>query len=168
MSESLLHHPSEEELREAGALKWSIDPPGVIPAWIAEMDVGLAEPIHQAVRDYAAKGIFGYADPNGRAVVGEALAGFALRRWGHRIDPDRVLLVGDVMDGLTLTLTHVAPPGPVIIPTPVYPPFFVVTESVVRILCRDRVRRPRDPCRAPGPVSHRNRESRRRASTAHS
>ncbi|MGB3762438.1 MAG: aminotransferase class I/II-fold pyridoxal phosphate-dependent enzyme [Ornithinimicrobium sp.] len=130
MSASLLHHPSDDELRGAGALKWSIDPPGVIPAWVAEMDLGLAEPIHRAVRDYADRGIFGYADPKGRALVGEALSGFALRRWGHHIDPDRVLLVGDVMDGLTLTLQHVAPAAPVIIPTPVYPPFFVVTQAL--------------------------------------
>lgn len=130
--ESLVSEPSEEELRAAGALKWSIDPSGVIPAWIAEMDYALAGPIQQAVSDYAANGIFGYADPHGPALVGEALARFSLSRWGHRIDPDSVLLVGDVMDGLSLTLTHVAPPGPVIIPTPVYPPFFVVTESVGR------------------------------------
>ncbi len=132
MSESLVREPSDDELRAAGVLKWSIDAPGVIPAWIAEMDFALAEPIQRAVTDYAAKGVFGYADPHGPTLVGEALAGFALWRWGHEIDPDRILLVGDVMDGLTLTLTHVAPPGPVIIPTPVYPPFFVVTESVGR------------------------------------
>ncbi len=132
MNESLLHHPTDDELREAGALKWSIDPPGVIPAWVAEMDLGLAEPIHRAVRTYADRGIFGYPDPRGRELVGEALAGFALRRWGHYIDPDHVLLVGDVMDGLTLTLKHVAPAGPVILPTPVYPPFFIVTETLGR------------------------------------
>ncbi|MGC1209477.1 MAG: aminotransferase class I/II-fold pyridoxal phosphate-dependent enzyme [Ornithinimicrobium sp.] len=132
MSESLVNEPSDDELRAAGVLKWSLDPPGVIPAWVAEMDFALAEPIQRAVIDYAAKGIFGYADPHGPARVGEALAGFSQRRWGHRIDPESVLLVGDVMDGLTLTLKHVAPAGPVIIPTPVYPPFFIVAESLGR------------------------------------
>lgn len=146
MSVSLLHHPSDDELRGAGALKWSIDPPGVVPAWVAEMDLGLAEPIHRAVRDYAAQGIFGYADPRGRELVGEALSGFALRRWGHPIDPDRVVLVGDVMDGLTLTLQHVAPAGPVIIPTPVYPPFFVVTQSLgLEIRTVPLIRAPESP-----------------------
>ncbi|MGB3828186.1 MAG: aminotransferase class I/II-fold pyridoxal phosphate-dependent enzyme [Ornithinimicrobium sp.] len=128
----LVRDLSDAQLREAGALKWSLDPPGVIPAWVAEMDFALAEPVHRAVCDYAATGVFGYADPRGPAVVGQALAGFAQRRWGHRIDPERVLLVGDVMDGLALTLKHVAPPGPVIIPSPVYPPFFVVAQSLGR------------------------------------
>ena len=32
----------------------------------------------------------------------------------------------------SLTLQHVAPAGPVILPTPVYPPFFVVTEALGR------------------------------------
>lgn len=129
---SRLSDLDDDTLRGAGALKWAIDPPGVIPAWIAEMDFALAEPIHEAVLDYAARGVFGYADPNGSAVVGQALAGFAQRQWGHRLDVDRILLTGDVMEGLALTLKHLAPAGPVIIPTPVYPPFLVLTESLGR------------------------------------
>lgn len=122
----------DDVLREAGALKWSIDPPGVIPAWIAEMDFALAQPVHAAVMDYAARGVFGYADPNGPADVAQALVGFAQRHWGQRIDPELIQLTGDVMEGLALALTHLAPAGPVIIPTPVYPPFLVLSESLDR------------------------------------
>ncbi|MGB5952884.1 MAG: aminotransferase class I/II-fold pyridoxal phosphate-dependent enzyme, partial [Ornithinimicrobium sp.] len=45
---------------------------------------------------------------------------------------DRVSLVGDVMEGLNLTLRHLAPPGPIIIPTPVYPPFLIVARDLGR------------------------------------
>ncbi len=123
---------SDQSLRSAGSLKWALDGPEVIPAWIAEMDFALADPVQQAVGDYAARGVFGYADPYGAIAVPHALAGFAQRQWGHTIDPHRTLLVGDVMEAMALTLRWVAPPGPVIIPSPVYPPFFVLARSLER------------------------------------
>lgn len=144
MSATHLRDLSDEHLRAAGALKWALDGPDVIPAWIAEMDFALADPIQWAVSDYASRGVFGYADPHGSIAVPEALAGFAQRQWGHTIDPARTLLTGDVMEAMALTLTWVAPAGPVIIPTPVYPPFSVLTTSLNREiravpLVRDRV-----------------------------
>ncbi|CAN5427928.1 aminotransferase class I/II-fold pyridoxal phosphate-dependent enzyme [soil metagenome] len=128
----LIRDLDDAVLREAGALKWAATTPGVIPAWVAEMDFALAEPVHAAVMAYASGGIFGYADPRGRDRVAAALAGFAQRQWGHAIDPGRVSLVGDVMDGLALTLRHLTPGGPVIIPTPVYPPFLILTRDLGR------------------------------------
>ncbi len=132
MSTVHLQDLSDQSLRSAGSLKWALDGPEVIPAWIAEMDFALADPVQQAVSDYAARGVFGYADPYGAIAVPAALAGFAQRQWGHTIDPHRTLVVGDVMETMALTLRWVAPSGPVIIPSPVYPPFFVLARSLDR------------------------------------
>lgn len=123
---------SDEHLRAAGSLKWALDGPEVIPAWVAEMDFALADPIQWAVSDYAARGVFGYADPHGSVAVPEALADFAERQWGHPIDPARTLVTGDVMEAIALTLRWVAPVGPIIIPTPVYPPFLVLSTALDR------------------------------------
>ncbi len=132
MSSRHLRDLSDEHLRACGSLKWGLDGPEVIPAWIAEMDFALADPLQWAVSDYAARGVFGYADPHGSIAVPEALAGFAGRQWGHTIDLARTVLTGDVMEAIALTLTHVAPAGPIIIPTPVYPPFLVLSTSLDR------------------------------------
>ncbi|MGB5953416.1 MAG: aminotransferase class I/II, partial [Ornithinimicrobium sp.] len=78
---TLIRDLTEEALRDAGAMKWAATAPGVLPAWVAEMDFALAEPIHNAVMAHAARGNFGYADPRGREHVATALAGFAERQW---------------------------------------------------------------------------------------
>lgn len=132
MSTVHLQDLSDASLRSAGSLKWALDGPEVIPAWIAEMDFALADPVQQAVSEYVARGVFGYADPYGSIAVPAALAEFAQRQWGHTIDPHRTLVVGDVMETMALTLRNVAPSGPVIIPSPVYPPFFVLAGSLDR------------------------------------
>jgi len=113
-------------------MKWALEPPGVIPAWVAEMDFAVAAPIHQAVQDYVQHGVFCYPDPRDRRRVAEALADFAQRHWSADVDPDLVLLVGDVMAGLELTLRHVVRPGALIVPTPVYPPFLVLGRACGR------------------------------------
>ncbi len=125
---SLVRDLSDEELRAAGSLKWSMDGPGVIPAWVAEMDFTVAEPIRQAVLEYASGGVFGYPDLRADAVA-QALSHFSARHWKHAVDPNMVVLAGDVMEGLALTLNHVAPAGPVIVPTPIYPPFLVSVDA---------------------------------------
>jgi cysteine-S-conjugate beta-lyase len=132
---------TDEQLRASGLLKWAVDGPGVIPAWVAEMDMPVPDVVRDAVLAHAAQGIFGYADPRGRHEVIDALAGFARERWGMQVDPHRVLLTGDVMEGMRLTLHHLTDGGPVIVPTPVYPPFLVT----VRDLGRQAVEVPVDP-----------------------
>jgi cystathionine beta-lyase len=137
----MLRDLTEEYLRASAPLKWAVDEPGVIEAWVAEMDFALPGPVIEAVQAYAARGVYGYPTPASMTGIVEALAGFAERSWGHRIDRQRVVLTGDVMEGIRLTLSHLAEPGPVIVPTPVYPPFLLT----VRELERDLLEVPIDP-----------------------
>jgi len=110
------------ELRTRTSEKWRRYPPDVLPLWVAEMDVSLAEPVARALTEAVARGDTGY--PMGAEYV-EALAGFAARRWGWTINADHARLVPDVMLGIVEVLKLVTDPGDaVVISPPVYPPFF--------------------------------------------
>lgn len=124
---STVPNPLEEvalsDLRQRTSMKWRTHPPDVLPLWVAEMDVALAEPVARVLTDAVARGDTGY--PVGRA-YGEALARFAERRWGWEgLDVARSAVVPDVMLGIVEVLRLVTDPGDtVVVSAPVYPPFF--------------------------------------------
>ncbi len=104
-------------------MKWRTHPADVLPLWVAEMDVPLAEPVVGAVTRALALGDTGY--PAGTAYA-EALALFAAKRWAwDGLAVERTAIVPDVMLGVVEMLKLVTGPGdPVIVNPPVYPPFF--------------------------------------------
>ncbi len=104
-------------------MKWRTYPDDVLPLWVAEMDVPLAEPVVRAVTDALTLGDTGY--PAGTAYA-EALAGFADKRWGwDGLAVERTAIVPDVMLGVVEMIKLVTGPGdPVVVNPPVYPPFF--------------------------------------------
>lgn len=112
-------------------MKWRTYPEDVLPVWVAEMDVPLAEPVVRAVTDALALGDTGY--PAGTAYA-EALAAFAAKRWGwDGLAVDRTRIVPDVMLGVVEMLRLVTGPGdPVVVNPPVYPPFFQFVEHMDR------------------------------------
>jgi cystathionine beta-lyase len=122
-----------DRLRLRRSEKWRLYPPDVLPAFIAEMDYDLAEPVLTALRSAIDLGDCGYATPAG---VGETFASFAAARHGWTVDPGRVHLVPDVMAGVDLILRLTTSPGDrVVINTPVYPPFFEhITGAGLRVV----------------------------------
>ena len=111
-----------DRLRRRRSQKWRAFPPEVLPAFIAEMDYDLAEPVKAALRSAVDLDDCGYANSSG---VGEAFAAFAAARHGWTVDPGLVHLVPDVMAGVDLILALATEPGDgIVINTPVYPPFF--------------------------------------------
>jgi len=111
-----------DRLRRRRSEKWRAHPPDVLPAFIAEMDYDLAEPLLAALRSAIDLSDCGYATP---VDVGETFARFAAARHGWTVDPGRVHLVPDVMAGVDAILRLATEPGGgVVINTPVYPPFF--------------------------------------------
>lgn len=111
-----------DRLRRRRSDKWRAHPPDVLPAFIAEMDYDLAEPLLAALRGAIDLSDCGYATP---ADVGETFARFAAARHGWTVDPGHVHLVPDVMAGVDVILRLATEPGDgVVINTPVYPPFF--------------------------------------------
>nr|WSY49518.1 aminotransferase class I/II-fold pyridoxal phosphate-dependent enzyme [Streptomyces sp. NBC_00886] len=120
-----------DRLRCRTSMKWRTYPEDVLPVWVAEMDVPLAEPVVRAVTDALALGDTGY--PAGRAYA-EALAAFAEKRWDwDGLAVDRTAIVPDVMLGVVEMLRLVTGPGDaVVVNPPVYPPFFQFVEHMDR------------------------------------
>lgn len=113
---------TDDEARAAMPLKWGVTGPGVVPAWVAEMDYALPPAITHALAEAARGGTTGY--PRGDdGSVGSAFAGFALRHWDWAVPPEATTVVGDTIAGLRLALAALCPPGPVVVPLPCYPPF---------------------------------------------
>jgi cysteine-S-conjugate beta-lyase len=109
------------ELRQRKSFKWRTYPPDVLPAFVAEMDFTLAEPITRAVTGALAIGDSGYPHVG---ELGEAFARFAAGRFGWEPDPARVFAVPDVMTGIAEVVEAITPPGAgIIVNPPVYPPF---------------------------------------------
>ena len=121
---------SLESLRRRKSWKWTEYPADVLPAWVAEMDFDLAEPIKTAVRDALDIGDTGYPT---RIGLGEAYAAFADTRFGWSPDPPRVVAIPDVMTGISEVIQATTSPGAgIVINPPVYPPFFFRIELAGR------------------------------------
>ncbi|MFM9370460.1 MalY/PatB family protein [Streptomyces sp. Da 82-17] len=112
-----------DQLRRRRSMKWRAHPADVLPLWVAEMDVPLAEPVADALREAVDAGDTGY--PAGTEFA-ESLAGFAVRRWKwDGVAVDRAAMIPDVMMGAVQVLRLVTDPGgPVVVNSPVYAPFY--------------------------------------------
>ncbi|KUO02851.1 MalY/PatB family protein [Streptomyces caeruleatus] len=126
-----LHALTLDRLRRRTSMKWRTYPDDVLPMWVAEMDVPLAEPVVHALTEALALGDTGYPAGTGYA---EALAGFAAKRWGwDGLAVERTAIVPDVMLGVVEMLKLVTGPGdPVVVNSPVYPPFYQFVEHMDR------------------------------------
>jgi cystathionine beta-lyase len=121
---------SLDALRGRRSEKWRAYPPDVLPAWVAEMDFALAEPVKRALHAAVARDDCGYAHPDG---LPEAFAAYAQQRFGWPVDPGMVRLAPDVMRGAAEVLRVATAPGDgVVINPPVYPPFFATIAEIGR------------------------------------
>ena len=115
------------------SLKWSYFDPDVLPAWVAEMDFGLAPAVSRALHQAVDNGDAGYPSDEGMEATAIAATGFWSSRLGWSVDPSRVFAVPDVVEGLRRAITHLTKPGSaVILPTPAYYPFFGMVELADR------------------------------------
>lgn len=117
-------------LQARTSAKWRFYPSEILPAWVAEMDFTLAEPIAQVLHAAVDRSDTGYrwADE-----VPEALASFAREQWEWSVNPANVIVLADVMSSIAQALEHLTDPGAqVVINPPVYPPFFSTVAKVSR------------------------------------
>ncbi len=117
-----LRQCSLDELRRRTSAKWRVHPDDVLPMWIAEMDVQLAEPVAEALRAAVSTGDTGYAMADEYIAALDAYAG---RNWDWSVRPERAAIVPDVMAGVVEVLKLITSPGDVVVVnSPVYPPFY--------------------------------------------
>jgi cysteine-S-conjugate beta-lyase len=113
-----------DELYRRGSLKWTRGGPGVIGAFIAEMDFGAAPAISEALRDAIGRADFGYLSDHAVADLAQACAAWQHDSYGWTVDPARVRPLPDVIKGMEAAITVFSRPrAPVIVPTPAYMPF---------------------------------------------
>ena len=124
-------HVDESARRAGGNLKWGIDPPGVLPAWIAEHDLGPPPAVRDALRRLAELPDVGYSRRAND--LGAAFADWCGARHGWRPDPGLVVPTADVLQGIWATVAAFSEPGEGVITTPpVYPYFHDVAPSLRR------------------------------------
>ncbi len=129
---TLLPEPFEElsadQLRARTSIKWRMHGPDVLPLWVAEMDAMPAPSIVEAVTAAMRAGDTGY--PSIQPTYAESFARLARRRWGWELDVAATSMAADVLTGMrAMLLALTEPGGSVVIPSPVYPPFFMITEE---------------------------------------
>lgn len=124
---------SAVDLRRKGSYKWTADSSARIGAGHAEMDIGTAPVITEALERAVADGSLGYAAPPAVARLAAACARWHGERFGWVLDPALVKTTADVLRALELTLQHFDDrAGAVVVPTPAYPPFLAVAASAGR------------------------------------
>jgi cystathionine beta-lyase len=131
-----------DDLRQRRSHKWREYPADVLPAFVAEMDFDIAQPIKDAVAAAMNAGDCGYPD---KGELGDAYAAFAADRLGWTVDPALVFPIPDVMTGICEVLTGRTPHGSgVVINPPVYAPFHFRLALMGRRLVEAPLRRGAD------------------------
>ncbi len=114
-------------------IKWSKHGPGVLAAWVAEMDLGTAPAVRAAVAGAVERQQFGYPVADAATRLPAAVAAWSADRYEWPVDAGRVHLLPDVLRGVSLAIQHLSAPGSaVVLPTPAYMPFFDVPGGVGR------------------------------------
>ncbi len=114
---------TEDALRSAGGLKWTRYPTA-IGAWVAEMDLGTAPAVTQALHEAVDQARFGYLTTQAAEEMARACSGWHAARYGWEVPRAWISPLPDVIAGLQATIEHFTPPGsPVVLPVPAYMPF---------------------------------------------
>ena len=128
-----MSNATPEALRALGGLKWTGYDEDILPAWVAEMDFGLAPPIAEALHAAIDRGNTGYHYPAAEQDTAIAATRFWSDRFGWDVDSSRVFPVPDVIEGIRRAIVHLTEPGSsVVLHTPVYFPFFSMVERAGR------------------------------------
>ncbi len=126
---------TDDALRAAWSIEWTLPPAGVLPAFVAEMDARPCPPVLDAVRAGVERGgMLGYPPLGLASGVPDALAAVAAERYGWAVDPALVVPCGDVMAGVRFALETLCEPAPVVVPVPSYPPLLHVVPLTGRRL----------------------------------
>jgi cysteine-S-conjugate beta-lyase len=117
----------EAALRSRGNAKWNSYGPEIIPAFVAEMDFSVADPIQQAILRSVDKGAYGYPQHNGakaEQAVAEAFVTRMQARFGWKTESSLVQVIADLVQGTFAPILAFSEPGDgVILQVPSYPPF---------------------------------------------
>lgn len=121
--------------RHTGSEKWErYAGRDVLPMWVADMDFASPPCVLEALHRRIDHGVFGYTLPPRAAI--EAIVAYLARTYNWVVDPDWIVFTPGVNRGMNLVCRAIGERGDaVLVPTPVYPPFFgAVANSQRRLI----------------------------------
>lgn len=131
---------SVSELRARRGIKWHRFEDDVLPAWIAELDYAVPEPIVQALRALADEAAYGYEDVWLGSELADVFASYMQRRFGWSPGTEHVLPVIDLVQALYASVAAFTRPDQgVIVHTPIYPPFLSAIGDMDRRVVENRL-----------------------------
>ncbi|MFG1606725.1 aminotransferase class I/II-fold pyridoxal phosphate-dependent enzyme [Actinoplanes sp. NPDC049265] len=111
-----------ERLRGGIGAKWRLVEPDVLPAWVADMDLGVAPAIVDRIGRILARQDLGY--PYRQEAVAEVFEGRMRERFGWAPRPGRTRVMSDLLQILQVVIELTTEPGDgVALHRPAYPPF---------------------------------------------
>src|SRR5208282_4367909 len=115
-------------LRARRTNKWHKFPDDVLPAWVADMDFGVAPSIAAAMTRLTRDQEYGYAAREG--VLAAAFVRRMQRRFGWHTDPADTVAIGDLVQASFSSVMAFSEPGDaVLLQLPSYPPFMRAIED---------------------------------------
>jgi cystathionine beta-lyase len=126
-------------LRSRRTNKWHKFPDDVLPAWVADMDFGVAPPIAEALARLARNQEYGYAAREG--ALAAAFARRMQRRFNWTVDPADAYPIGDLVQASFSSVMAFSEPGDaVLLQLPSYPPFMAAINDTGRRLIANHMR----------------------------
>lgn len=124
-----------DALRARQCSKWTRYPSDVLPAWVADMDFKVAEPVQAAITRLVEQQDYGYGHRTGEASLAMAFTARMQERFGWTVDCDRVQTVTELIQSMfAATLAFSDPGDGIVVQTPIYPPFLMTVAKTGRRL----------------------------------
>lgn len=132
---------TEAALRARRGNKWHKFAADVMPAWVADMDFAVAEPVQAAIARIVEQGDYGYPSRSGEETIAAAFADRMRARFGWEITTDLVHPVTEVVQCMNATALAFSEPGEgIALQTPIYPPFLNTVANTGRRLVENRLK----------------------------
>src|SRR5579863_8088086 len=126
-------------LRSRRTNKWHKFADDVLPAWVADMDFGVAPPVAEAMARLARNQEYGYAARDG--ALAAAFARRMQNRFGWTVDPADAHPIGDLVQASFSSVMAFSEPGDaVLLQLPSYPPFMAAINDTGRRLIANPMR----------------------------
>ena len=124
---------NEESLRRRRGEKWNHYESDVLPAWVADMDFVVAEPIRAALNERVGEADLGYPVPHRETGLPVMFCERVRDKFDWSVDTRDISIINDVVQGLYLGVLAFSQPGDgVLIQTPIYPPFLHAADETGR------------------------------------
>ena len=133
MTETRTPFPDPARLRDGHGAKWTAVDDDVIPAWVADMDLGVPEQVKNKIECTLRRGDLGY--PFWRAVdpVVQAFSDRMRDQYGWEPETGDTRVFSDLIQILQVVIEYATQPGDAVaLHVPTYPPFLAAIERAGR------------------------------------